>query len=136
MSRKFIGNVKLSGHRGYIEVVRPEAVKGGVEYDAQENVVDLAKAAIGHAERLGLMVKAFVPGKEPTKKGAKGENLWSPAALKKLAAEPVVLISRIPVPYLAFLEKRVEGAAKNKPEGLGGLDAPKVKAKPAEPQGL
>lgn len=137
MAYKFVGTVKLAANKGYIEVVRSDAVKNGVEYDAGDDVVDLAKAAIGHAERLGLLIKAFVPEVEPAKKGDKGESLYKPGTLKGLQREPVVLKARFPLPFLAFLPAK-EKKASNKPEGLGAVDgkAKAKPAKPAEPEGL
>ena len=128
----FNGIVKLTAHKGYIEVVREDAVKGGAEYNAAEPI-EIAKAALKHAKALKVKIKAFAPDVEPTSVGPKGETLFSAAKLEKITQVPVVLKAKSrPLPYLAFLAplpaKGAGGAA-----GLGEAKAAKPKA---EPQGL
>lgn len=129
----FNGIVKLQGHKGHIEVVRADAIPGGVEYDAADPVA-IAKAAVKHAKELKLNVKAFVPGVEPTAKGPKGETLYSAAKLEKLVQVPVVLKAKgRPLPYLAFLDALPSKGAGSGARGLGEAKGSKPKA---EPQGL
>jgi hypothetical protein len=130
---KFNGLVKLTAHKGYVEVVRADAVAGGVEYNA-DDANEIAKMAVTHADKLKFKVKAFIPNVEPSETGSKGETLFTTAKLKKLALEPMVLKARSrPLPYLAFLEPRP--AATAKAQGLGDAKASKPK-EPEVPQGL
>jgi len=130
---KFNGLVKLTAHKGYVEVVRADAVAGGTEYDAADGD-GIAKRVLTHADKLKLKIKAFIPDVEPSETGSKGETLFTTAKLKKLALEPMVLKAKSrPLPYLAFLKPRP--AATSKAQGLGEAKAAKAKA-PEVPQGL
>lgn len=132
---KFIGEVKLTAHKGHIEIVRSDAVQGGTAFDAGDAAAIL-KAAIGHAKALKLNIKAFVPQIEPTAVDGK-VTLFSPAALAKLTNRvPVVMKARkMPLPYLAMLVPQGPAAVAKKPEGLGAPAKGKAK-EPEVPQGL
>jgi hypothetical protein len=136
---QFTGNVKLTASKGYIEVVRSDAVEGGTEFSA-ENTNALVAAAVTHATKLGVLIKAWAPDFEADKvltasNGHTQIALFSAARIKAMqeAAAPVVAKARYrPLPYLAFLNK-----TRNKAQGLGDTAAVKAKAKkPAAPQGL
>lgn len=130
---KFIGAVSLTAQKGYIEVVRSDAVEGGKVYDA-DTALDLAKDALAHAKRLKVKIKAFVPGVEPSEVSNKA-TLYAVDKLAKLEGKvPVIMkAKRLPVPYLAFLDPQASSSGSSKAKGLGDNDA---KAKAAEPKGL
>jgi hypothetical protein len=132
----FIGEVKLTIVNGYIDVVRADAVEGGIAYNAAD-AGKIVAAAIQHAKALKVKIKAFVPEVEPSAVVGKA-NVYSVAALESVQERaPVVLKAKgRPLPYLAFLKPlNTSVVRKAKPQGLGEVPAVKP-VKPAKPQGL
>ena len=133
---KFIGEVKLTAKKGYIELMRADAVEGGVTYSA-DDAQQVLKDAVSHAKRLKLKIKAFIPQVEPTSVEGK-VTLFSPETIAKLTNRvPVVMKARkMPLPYMAMLLPQGPASVARKAEGLGtpkGKPAPK---EPEVPQGL